>query len=52
MNILQVMYDAEYILRCTTKLKKYGRMKIKKRPCPIVRQKALSSATMLLNVRN
>lgn len=24
----------------------------KKRPCPMVRQKALSSATMLLNVRN
>lgn len=33
-------------------VKKYGRMKIKKRPCPIVRQRALSSATILLNVRN
>ena len=52
MNILQDMLGAVFTLRCTMKLKKYGRMKIKKRPCQIVRQKAPSSATMLLNVRN
>ena len=42
MSILQDMLDAEYILRCTMKLRKFGRMKIKKRPCPMVRHKAPS----------
>lgn len=52
MSILQDMLGAVFTLLFTTKLKKCGLMKIKKRPCPIVRQKALSSAMMLLNVRN
>ena len=32
MNILPVMYGAEYILRCMTPLKKFGQKKIKKPP--------------------
>ena len=48
MNILPVMYGAEYILRCMTAVKKFGQKKIKKAPCPKrMKQKARNLPIML-----